>query len=427
MSSKITRALPELVENGIITDEISQNIKAYYKTSQESGTSRLFTVFGILGATLIGLGIILIMAHNWDNFPRLTKVVLAFLPMLIGQAGLGFSIYKNKSKTWKEVSTVFLFFGVGACISLISQIYNIPGSLESFLLVWILLCAPLLYLTKSTSAIVLHLIFITYYAFEAGYRFYGNNTTIPHTYFLVLLLPLPRYLKMIKDNLKSPAVSILHWLFPLSVIVSLPVCIDQSEGIGFLMYVLLFGIIYNIGQLSYFKNKSLVQNGYRFLGSLGTVIVLLSLSFNSIWKHGFNSVHFGSLESYSVMILFAIACVVLYFSIKSRQVKSVNLFQYVFLIFTIIFVFGLFDDFLPTVLVNILLFVLGIMAIKIGTDSYSFGILNYGMLIIAVLIACRFFDTELSFPVRGLLFILIGAGFFTANYIMLKKQNTKTQ
>lgn len=425
MSSKITRALPELVENGIITDEIAQNITAYYAQNEESGTSRLFTVFGILGATLIGLGIILIMAHNWDNFPRLTKVFLAFLPMLIGQAGLGFSIYKNKSKTWKETATVFLFFAVGACIALVSQIYNISGDLESFLLAWIVLCVPLLYVTKSTSAIVLHLVFITYYAFEAGYRFYSNNTTIPHTYFLLLLLALPSYIKMIKGAIKSPAVNILHWLFPLSLIISLPVCIDRSEAIGFLMYVLLFGVIYNIGQLPYFKNKSLLQNGYRFLGSLGTVIVLLILSFRFVWEHEFNDVQFDSLEFYCTIIFFVIASTVLYFSNKLKQVKSINLFQYVFLIFTIIFMLGLSNDILPTILVNILLFTLGVMAIKIGADNLHFGILNYGMLIITVLITCRFFDTELSFPVRGLLFILIGAGFFTTNYIMLKKQKTK--
>jgi uncharacterized membrane protein len=100
MSSKIIQALPELVENDIISDEVAQNIKTYYSKNEESGTSRLFTIFGILGATLIGLGIILIMAHNWDNFSRLTKVFLAFLPMLLGQAGLGYSIIKNKRQTW---------------------------------------------------------------------------------------------------------------------------------------------------------------------------------------------------------------------------------------------------------------------------------------------------------------------------------------
>ncbi len=39
-----------------------------------------------------------------------------------------------------------------------------------------------------------------------------------------------------------------------------------------------------------------------------------------------------------------------------------------------------------------------------------------------MLIACRFFDTEISFVIRGLLFVVIGIGFFGANYLMHKKQ-----
>ena len=426
MSSKIINALPELVENKIITAEIAENITTYYTTSESTNSNRLFTLFGILGATLVGLGLILIMAHNWDDFPKIIKLILAFLPMLVGQTILGISIFKDKSIAWKESSIVFLYFSVGLCIALVSQIYHVSGDLESFLLAWIVLCVPLLYLTKSSSAIILHLIFITYYAFMAGHGYrYSPNTTIPHVYFLLLALPLPTYLNMIKSGVKSPAKNILHWLFPLSLILSLPICIDRSEGIGFLMYILLFGIFYNIGQFPYFKNKPLIQNGYRFLGSLGTVIVLLMLSFRYLWEHEFQDVRFDSLEFFSAMVLFVIAIVLLYFNGKNKTFQKLNLSQFIFLIFTIIFMIGLSDDIIPTILVNVLLLTIGVIMIKIGADNFDFLKLNYGMLIIAILITSRFFDTDMSFAIRGLLFILIGGGFFAANYIMLKKQKSK--
>jgi uncharacterized membrane protein len=426
MSSKIINALPELVEKKIITAEIAENITTYYTTSESTNSNRLFTLFGILGATLVGLGLILIMAHNWDDFPKIIKLILAFLPMLVGQTILGVSIFKDKSIAWKESSIVFLYFSVGLCIALVSQIYHVSGDLESFLLAWIVLCVPLLYLTKSSSVIILHLIFITYYAFNAGSGFrYSANTTIPHIYFLLLALPMPTYFKMIKSGVKSPAKNILHWLFPLSLMFSLPICIDRSEGIGYLMYILLFGIFYNIGQFPYFKNKSLLQNGYRSLGSLGTVFLLLTLSFRFIWENEFQDVYFYSLEFFCAMILFVIASVLLYFNSKNKTFQKSNLFQFIFLIFTIIFMIGLFDDILATVLINILLFIIGILSIKAGAETFDFGKLNYGMLIITILIACRFFDTEMTFAIRGLLFILIGGGFFAANYIMLKKQKSK--
>ncbi len=74
------------------------------------------------------------------------------------------------------------------------------------------------------------------------------------------------------------------------------------------------------------------------------------------------------------------------------------------------------------VLTNLMVFALGIFAIRIGNLRNNFGVLNYGLLIITVLVACRFFDTNIDFIIRGLLFVAIGVGFFAANYLMYRKQ-----
>ena len=422
MSSKITNDLPELVENGIISAEVAQRIETYYSQNTESDSNRLFTVFGILGGTLIGLGIILITAHNWDHFSRLTKLFFAFLPMLIGQATLGFSILKNKSTAWKESTTVFLFFAVGACIALISQIYNIPGSLEGFLLLWTLLCIPLLFVTKSKAAIILHLIFCTYYAIESGYDSFYGSSTIPQLYFVLLLFPLWRYIQMLRSAQPSAVVNILHWLFPLSIVISLPVCVEYSLTTGFLQYLLVFGILYNIGQLPYFAHKSNLKNGYQAFGTIGTTIVLLITSFRFIWGEVFSEVIYNSLEFFVAVILFVIASALLYINSKRFTTQNFNLFYFVFLFFVITFFVGMINDIAATILINVLLFALGLTTIQAGAKKLDFGLLNFGMLIITGMIICRFFDTNIAFELRGLLFVLVGIGFFMANYFMLKKQ-----
>jgi hypothetical protein len=40
----------------------------------------------------------------------------------------------------------------------------------------------------------------------------------------------------------------------------------------------------------------------------------------------------------------------------------------------------------------------------------------------AALILCRFFDTDMSFVIRGILFLIVGLGFFLANYWTLKQK-----
>ena len=422
MNSKITRALPELVENDIISDEIAQNIKAHYEKTNASDSDRLFTIFGILGATLVGLGIILMMAHNWDHFSRITKVILAFLPMLVGQAILGFSIAKNKSVTWKEAATVFLFLSVGVCIATVSQVYHISGDLESFLLAWVSLCIPLMYLTKSTAAIILHLIFITYYSFEASS---GALSSAPMLYLVLFAIPIPRYIQLIKSKIKSPAIIAFHWLFPLSLMLAFPIFIGRSYFTGLLVYMLLYGLFYNIGKHSYFKNASLWQNGYLVLGAIGTVSTLFVTSFRMAWNILPLSGSFGESEITICIILLALVCLVLNQNSKGKSFKKSDLFQYIFLIFTIFFFIGTANGVIATLFINILIFVLGLMLIKVGADKVRFGMLNCGMFIVALLIACRFYDTNISFVLRGLFFLFIGGGFFAANYIMLKKQNTK--
>jgi uncharacterized membrane protein len=423
MSLKIIRALPELVDNGIITQETAQNITAYYNAQLTKSPNKLFVVFGIIGATLVGLGIILIMAHNWDDFPRFVKLILAFLPMLLGQTVLGYSIVKEKSMVWKEAATVFLFFSVGACIALVSQIYNIPGDLQSFLLAWIVLCLPLLYVTKSKAALFLHLIFCTQFVLVSRYAYISDFMSL--LYFPLMLAIVPRYLEIIRSKTTSAAAYVLHWLIPISLMLALPICIDDNFRIGYLLYMCLFGIFFNIGQLPYFKNKLTIQNGYKSLGSLGTVILLIGLSFYDAWDYNGREMSLTMLEVITTSSILISACISLLINLKYQKLLETDIFQSIFIIFGIIFLLGIAAPATATIFINVLVFALGILKIKNGADNYNLGSLNYGMFIVAALIICRFYDTEVSFAIRGLIFLLIGIGFFITNYIMLKKQQTQ--
>ena len=424
MNSKIIRDLPELVEREVISEEIASRIEHYYKTKNETAPNRLFTVFGVLGALLVGLGIILILAHNWDNFTKTTKTIFAFLPLVIGQLFVGYSILKNKSKVWKEASGTFLFFAVGSSMALVSQIYNIPGDLSEFLLTWIVLCLPLVYLLKSNAVAILHIVFTTYYACELGYNF-GYNENTPWLYLVSMVLILPHYFQLLKHQAAANITSIFNWILPLSVTIVLGAFVEHNGEFGFLMYMILFGLFYNLGKLPLFDTQKLRRNGFLIFGSLGTVIMLLTTSFRWIWEDVFKTEVLYTQEFFIALILFALTAMVLGYSYYKQWIKGFNLFQFVFVLFTILFFIGMTNEMIPTIFVNLIILALGLVAIKIGTDKFHFGILNYGLLIITALVVCRFFDTNMSFVIRGLLFVSVGFGFFLTNYIMLKKQKSR--
>ena len=116
------------------------------------------------------------------------------------------------------------------------------------------------------------------------------------------------------------------------------------------------------------------------------------------------------------------AVAVLGYLFRKHKLLPFNLFQFSFLIFGGLYFFGFSQPEIASVLTNILILALGLFAVLIGSRKEKFSILNYGLLVITALVTCRFFDTEIPFVVRGLLFVAIGAGFFAANYFMYKKQ-----
>lgn len=419
MNSKLQRDLSQLLQAEIITPQVEQDISGYYaskKTGKES-INTLLIIFGILGSLLVGLGIILILAHNWDQFSRSMKTLFSFVPLVIGQLIAAYALFKKKGAAWREGAATFLFFAIGASISLISQVYNIPGSMQVFLLTWILLAAPLIYLLRSHAASILYLLFITIYACNVGYF----NDMSPWWYLALLLAIIPHYYMQIKSAPKSVITSLYHWLIPLSVLISLGAFVSGEEFIGFLMYISLFGLFYNLGKLPYFQKLRLRTNGYLLLGSLGTVVTLMFMTFNWMWNE-FDSIQISSQDTIITVVLALSALGVLGFLHLKKHIVEFNVFQYAFIIFGMIYFMAPWGEELATILTNILVFGLGIFAIKTGAKKERYSILNYGLLIITSLITCRFFDMHISFVFRGLIFVAIGVGFFVANYLMHKKQ-----
>ena len=101
-----------------------------------------------------------------------------------------------------------------------------------------------------------------------------------------------------------------------------------------------------------------------------------------------------------------------------------NCTEYVFVIYFIMFFLSAASPIIPQIVDNVILLAISILVIRKGVKTDRLEILNYGLLILSAQIICRFFDTEMTFLLRGLLFIIVGAGFFFANYKMLNRRKS---
>ncbi len=421
----IQKDIPELVKAGIISQITADQIQTFYKNKNSSAPNKLLIVFGILGAILVGLGIILMIAHNWDELSRATKTIFAFIPLIVAQIICGYVLLKKRNNTaWREGATSFLFFAVGACISLVSQIYHIPGNISSFLLIWMLLCMPLIYVMKSSMATLLYLVGITYYAAETGY--FAYPTAQPYLYIFLLLAVLPHYYLLLKNSPKSNFLVLENLFIPLSITIVLGSFAIMYGQLLYIAYFSLFGLFYAIGNTEFFQNQSLKNNAYKIIGSVGSLTLLFVASFSGFW-HDIISTEYKLIdiwktpEFWAATVITVSAIGYLYYRQKNKSWRQIHPLSIIFILYIICYTIGMFSS-ISVLLINLIIFALSILTIIEGAKQEHFGILNFGLSIITILIICRFLDSNLSFVIRGLLLMIIGVGFFVANYWMLKKR-----
>ncbi|MEL7339159.1 MAG: hypothetical protein AAGM67_01640, partial [Bacteroidota bacterium] len=193
-------------------------------------------------------------------------------------------------------------------------------------------------------------------------------------------------------------------------------------------YIAMFGVLYLIGQLPYFQDRKAIENGYMIIGAMGSMSLLITTSFHWFWEdlsrheQGFNLLATQP-EFWLLFGLLAIGATLLIWRKRQTGWWETKPLEVAFLLYALVFLLGFQLPNLARVLVNLMILATGILTVLEGARKDHLGYLNYGLLIITALVVSRFFDQDISFVLRGILFVFVGVSFFTANYLMIKKRN----
>ena len=128
--------LEQWTREGLLTAEQAAQIRRRYDVTTPVG-SRALLVFTALGATVLGLGIILLLAYNWSALPKFVKLALIFGGVL-GAHGAGLALRKGEGSR-AALAEVFSLLGTmlfGAGIWLFAQIYHINEHFPTGFLMW---------------------------------------------------------------------------------------------------------------------------------------------------------------------------------------------------------------------------------------------------------------------------------------------------
>jgi uncharacterized membrane protein len=431
--------LPELVSSGVISSENARAIEHHYE-STESRSSFGFVLLASIGSALIGAGVILLIAHNWDDLSRGTRTAIAFLPLVIAQALALFVLFqRNESQAWRESVAIFDVAAVATAISLISQTYQIQGTLADFMLVWLLLSIPIVYLFRTTLGAVAYLIGTLVWLFARESWF--TQRPSPNLFWLFLLLVLPYYLVLLRRDRTSRALTVLSIFLVVAATFGLGFTAEfTGANIGALAFAGLFAAAYLCGMKFFPAVENQRLHSLALIGGLGVGITAIVLSFQGTWHMTSNSNSITASAraiGIGIELFFPVAAILLLaaeylrrrriiFSVAAATVPLVAALAWV--IANLASATNRTQD-TPyslgaAAVFDIYSLVLGIELIARGVRANSLTRANFGLLLIAALAIARFFDTDLGFVTRGLGFIVVGAGFLVANIIFFRKRVT---
>jgi len=317
---------------------------------------------------------------------------------------------------------------VSAAIALIAQTYQIPGDLGNFLLTWMLLSFPIVYIMRSTTVALLYLAGITAWA---GYAESMSGQALLFWSLAALMVPCV-WMEIRRDRYTMRSV-LLRWGFALCLTIALGIVLEKIiPGLWIIIYSGLFAVMYLVGQLWFRDIPKVWQKPLFLVGSIGIACHSFLLTYRWPWHeigwHYYRTAsHHHELPAIIDYVLAAglpIAAISLLMYARRRVSDNLLwLFGVAPLIAVIGYSVAAWDQtaIMPMLLFNGYVFVLGLGVMISALRQGRAGKLNAGLLLLAAVILARFFDSDLNFLIRGLAFIGVGLGFLIANLVLARQ------
>lgn len=131
------------VSSGIISNDQAEQIIGLYPVENKN---KLISILLLLGAILLGTGIILFFASNWQLIPKWGKISLVIIPLVLFHLSSQLT-YRDYPRLSQALSLLgCIMFGSG--IWLIAQIFHINAHFPNGILFWLLGVLPVAFILR---------------------------------------------------------------------------------------------------------------------------------------------------------------------------------------------------------------------------------------------------------------------------------------
>lgn len=279
--------IQDMLDKQVIDQQTAERIREYYESKALNFEAT--TIISAVAACLVGMGIISIIAYNWDALPTSIRVLLSFVP-LIASSLLCFYVLKKKSekRPWTESAAILQALCFSASYAMINQIYQIQGDISTFVCIVALASLPLVFLLRSTGLSLLILLLSAIFTCRKGFVFYTTLIIVVADIIFLYLY----YFKWKEDFLVRLRVALLPFTvayFSYNLIDHIFPLNDNSIALYFCVVASLFFVTHQfINQSTQIPSRGLsLKLGFYFTFFLG--IVIYAFDNNIHWEYYTNS------------------------------------------------------------------------------------------------------------------------------------------
>jgi uncharacterized membrane protein len=429
--------LDSLEQKGLINTEVNGQIQ-HFITRRNTSFGKLFlTLAAIIGALFLSAGVFSIISHNWNDFPRHVRGVLSFVPSLVALFFYYKAVFKHpKSTSWIEASSLFLMLMIGASIALVSQTYQMDGDFDNFITVWLLLTLPLFYIARASGIAIFYLLLSTKFLFpDIQYDwFMPSGVTLNAKYYLFwmfFIAFLPHfYLSLNRKSTSQGFRAIfLGWLITIFLVLTMPFAVKA----GYLWWALTFIMaFYLVGKKYYSHNLSALGRPFQTVALYNIFYFLIAFSSEDFCNVMFridSLRQIGSWNNEQLFFFFAALLLLGGLTIiamiwRRRSALLNRAVVYVPVLFGLSFFVFCLNEYYEVdltwwafLIFNIYVLVFGVTAMVMGNRSGSVLYMIYGLFLICALLWVRYFDMDVSFWLKGILFMIVGLLFFLIHFL----------
>ncbi|MCL2632749.1 MAG: DUF2157 domain-containing protein [Coriobacteriia bacterium] len=409
-------------KEGLIDNSTAAALNSRYPEAK--GTNRIVVLFSIIGALLIGVGVILIAAKNWSRFPMNVRIVISFAPLVISQALALYTVKaKGDSLAWREPVAILVTASVFTAVALVGQLFHLANDYATYVLTCALLSMPIMFILDAMAPLIVYywaiLTWATYQQWLPG------SNSILYAIALLALFTIGVLFVATRKKASNPRLLYMTWVTTLA---SFPLMLYITLMIEGDLLTVLMGLFVLLLAVEGLPEQALAP--CRIIGTAGALITSAVYTFESTWYYTSYTLPVAGIVLAITMLALPLLFAPKVFTQDKPRFALILLLSALNLVGFLGSV-GNFDiykySFQLMLLANAVVSAIGISYIIFGVKHSSLTRTNVGMATVCILILIRFFDSDLDFLWRGIVFLLLGATFLFVNTRIMrsKKQANK--